>query len=284
MPELPEVETMRTQLSKFIVGSKITNVTCKTKNYELPTKYLIGSTVLKVRRFAKVTSIDLSNNYSILTHVKLTGQFLYKGKRNKERVMSPKVVGGVPGPHTHIIFEFSDGGKLYYNDIRKFGWVKVVKSEQILNDKFIKQLGPEPFKDLTFEYFKKLISKSRRNIKVLLMDQAKMGGVGNIYANDALYLAKISPKRTANTLTENEQKKLYNAIEFVLKEGLKYGGASELAFVTPDGKEGEYQKHTLVYGREKEPCNNLACRQAGARIEKFFLGGRGTYICPICQK
>lgn len=292
MPELPEVETMRTQLSKFIVGSKITNVIFKTKSYELPTKNLIGSTVLKVRRYAKVTSIDLSSDYSILTHVKLTGQYIYRGPNLKDKSeLSKKVVGGLGGPHTHIIFEFSDGGKLYYNDIRKFGWVRLVKTEEVEKEKFIKNLGPEPHiakgfsgAVLTKEYFNKLLSKSKRNIKVLLMDQAKIGGVGNIYANDALYLAKISPKRTANTLTEDEQNKLYNAIEFVLKEGLKYGGASELAFVTPDGKEGGYQKHTLVYGREKEPCNNLACRQAGVRIEKFFLGGRGTYICPICQK
>lgn len=288
MPELPEVETMRTQLSKFIVGSKITNVIFKTKSYELPTTNLIGSTVLKVRRYAKVTSIDLSSNYSILTHVKLTGQYIYRGSNLKDKgELSKKVVGGLGGPHTHIIFEFSDGGKLYYNDIRKFGWVKLVKTEEVEKEKFIKNLGPEPHiakgfsgAVLTKEYFNKLLSKSKRNIKVLLMDQAKIGGVGNIYANDALYLSKVSPKRTANTLTELERNKLYSAIEFVLKEGLKYGGASELAFVTPDGKEGEYQNHTQVYGHQGETCKN--CKKN--KIEKFFLGGRGTYWCSNCQK
>ena len=288
MPELPEVETMRTQLSKFIVGSKITNVIFKTKSYELPTADLVGSTVLKVRRFAKVTSIDLSNNCSILTHVKLTGQYIYRGPNLKdEGSLSKKVVGGLGGPHTHIIFEFSDGGKLYYNDIRKFGWVRLVETKEVEKEKFIKNLGPEPHiakgfsgSVLTKEYFNKLLSKSKRNIKVLLMDQTKIGGVGNIYANDALYLSKISPKRTANTLTIDEQNKLYDAVEFVLKEGLKYGGASELAFVTPDGKEGEYQNHTLVYGHQGEICKY--CKNNN--IEKFFLGGRGTYWCNICQK
>ena len=281
MPELPEVETMRTQLEKFLVGSKIKNVVVKTKNYELPVDQLIGATVNNVRRFAKVTSIDLSNGYSILTHVKLTGQFIYRGPNLiNEGILSKKVSGGIGGSHTHLVFEFEDGGKLYYNDIRKFGWIKVVNSEEVIGDRFIKQLGPEPFRDLTLEYFQNLLSKSKRNVKVLLMDQTKIGGVGNIYANDALYLSKISPKRASNSLSNQETKLLFNAIETVLKAGLKYGGASELAFVTPDGKEGEYQNHTQVYGHQGEICKN--CKKQ--KIEKFFLGGRGTYWCSTCQK
>ena len=194
MPELPEVETMRMQLEKFLVGSKIIEVVAKTKGYELPTENLVGGTVVGVKRYAKVSSINLSNGYSILTHVKLTGQFIYKGPKYKTtQTISKKVVGGAPGPHTHIIFEFSDGGKLYYNDIRRFGWVRVVKTEDVKNEKFVKALGPEPFKDLTQEYFTNLLSKSKRNIKVLLMDQTKIGGVGNIYATDALWLSRISP-------------------------------------------------------------------------------------------
>ena len=112
------------------------------------------------------------------------------------------------------------------------------------------------------------------------MDQAKMGGVGNIYATDALWLAMINPKQKANSLDERQIKELYEAVLSVLKAGLKYGGASELAFVTPDGAEGEYQKHTLAYGHTGEPCER--CHKAV--IEKYFLGGRGTYWCPVCQK
>lgn len=281
MPELPEVETMRMQLEKFLVGSTITKIDIKNPRYELPLENLVGAKVISVRRFAKVSSIDLSNEYSILTHVKLTGQFIYRGPNLKsEGLLSNKVVGGLGGPHTHVIFHFSDGGILYYNDIRKFGWIRVLKTNEVENEKFVKTLGPEPLKDITFDYFKNLMSKSKRNIKVLLMDQTKIGGVGNIYANDALWLSKISPKRTANTLTDEEQEKLYEAVETVLKAGLKYGGASELAFVTPDGKEGEYQNHTLVYGHQGMLCMN--CNKT--KIEKFFLGGRGTYWCSLCQK
>jgi len=112
------------------------------------------------------------------------------------------------------------------------------------------------------------------------MDQEKIGGVGNIYANDALWLARISPKKPANSLSLGEQKELYEAILTVLKNGLKYGGASELSFVTAEGSEGEYQEHFLVYGHDGEPCEH--CHKA--RIHKVFLGGRGTYFCPVCQK
>ncbi len=283
MPELPEVETIKLQLEKFIVGSIIKDVEIRNPKYEKIASLggrnkskITNSKIISVRRFAKQLSIDLDNNYSIMIHVKLTGQLIFRQKAlGTSQALSPKVIGGLGGKHTHLIFHL-DNGDLYYNDVRQFGWIKLVKSEELRVNNF----APEPFKNLTLEYFISLLSKSKRNIKVLLMDQAKIGGVGNIYANDALYLSKISPKRTANSLTEEEQNNLYNAIEFVLKEGLKYGGASELAFVTPDGKEGEYQNHTLVYGRQGEICKN--CNKN--KIEKFFLGGRGTYWCKLCQK
>ena len=230
MPELPEVETMRMQLEKFLVGSTINKVDVSDKNILNGDSKNILAKVIKVRRFAKVTSIDLSNGYSILTHVKLTGQFIYRGPKLKNpKKLSVKVAGGAPGPHTHVTFHFSDGGVLYYNDIRRFGWIRIVKTNDVEKEKFVVTLGPEPFKDLTLEYFSNLLSKSKRNIKVLLMDQAKIGGIGNIYANDAFWLSNISPKRTSNTLSKAEVEKLYNAIETVLKAGLKYGGASELA-------------------------------------------------------
>ncbi len=244
-------------------------------------KKIIGAKIVSTRRFGKVTVIDLNNNYSILSHVKLTGQFIYRGPNLKNPAeLSKKVVGGVPGPHTQVIFNLDKGGILYYNDIRRFGWIRIEKTVDVEKEKFISKLGPEPFKDLTLDLFKGILSKTKRNIKVVLMDQTKMGGVGNIYANDALWLASINPKRPATSLTSKEQKELYDAIIKVLKEGIKYGGASELAFVTPDGAEGKYQNHTLAYGHEGEPCER--CHKA--IFEKYFLSGRGTYVCPVCQK
>jgi len=282
MPELPEVETIRLQLEKYVLGSIIEKVEIRNKRYEIDTKNILGQKIIGVRRFAKQLSIDLQNKYSIMIHVKMTGQLIYQGSKLNNKELSRKVIGGLGGRHTHLVFHLSDGD-LYYNDVRQFGWVKIVNSEELKVNNF----APEPHvtkgsagQALTLEYFINLLSKSKRNIKVLLMDQTKIGGIGNIYANDSLWLSAISPRRTANTLTLEEQKKLYNAIETVLKAGLKYGGASELAFVTPDGKEGKYQDHTLVYGHQNELCKN--CKKT--TIEKFFLGGRGTYYCPICQK
>jgi formamidopyrimidine-DNA glycosylase len=280
MPELPEVEAIKIQLEKFLFNKKIVSIdVINRKVFQGDEKKLIGGVVIKVRRFGKVTSIDLSNGYSILTHVKLTGQYIYRGPELKNEILSKKVIGGIPGVHTHLIIRF-DKGILYYNDVRRFGWIKVTKTSQVENESFIKKLGPEPFKNLTFSNFKEILLKTKRNIKTLLMDQSKLSGVGNIYANDALWLAKIDPRRQADSLSSVEALSLFKAVETVLKTGLKYGGASELAFVTPDGGEGQYQNHSLVYGHEGEICKSCKIN----KIEKFFLGGRGTYICPICQK
>lgn len=169
---------------------------------------------------------------------------------------------------------------LYFNDYRKFGWIKVVKTKDVKDMDFIKKLGPEPLKDLTLKEFKNITKSTTKAIKLLLMDQTKISGVGNIYANDALYLAKINPFTKSKDIEDKKIESLYNAIEDVLKKGLKYHGASEQAFVTPDGNSGEYQNYTLVYGKKGESCSNLC----GGKIEKIKLGGRGTYFCPICQK
>jgi formamidopyrimidine-DNA glycosylase len=289
MPELPEVETMRLQLEKFLVGHTIESVKILNSKFQIPNEKLIGAKIIGVRRFAKVTSIDLDDGYSILTHVKLTGQYIYRGVNLKGDVsLSRKVVGGVPGPHTHVIFNLDEGSALYYNDIRKFGWIRIVKRQDVKGESFIKKLGPEPMiglrnsglPALTLDEFVRILSKTSRAIKVVLMDQTKIGGVGNIYANDALWLSGIDPKRKANSLQTTETQELFKAIYTVLKAGLKYGGASELAFVTPDGREGEYQNHSLVYGHQGKICTR--CRKN--TIEKYFLGGRGTYWCSNCQK
>lgn len=281
MPELPEVETMKLQLAKFLVGHTIRNTEIRSKKFEIDRKKLIGGKVVGTRRFGKVSVIDLDNGYSILTHVKLTGQFIYRGPNLiNPTPLSKKVTGGIPGPHTLVIFNFDRDGVLYYNDVRRFGWIRIEKTEDVEKEKFINKLGPEPLKDLTLDLFKQILNKTKRPIKVVIMDQSKMGGVGNIYATDALWLAKINPRSMANSLQSEKVKELYEAITNVLKAGLKYGGASELAFVTPDGREGEYQNHTLAYGHTGELCPN--CKKA--KFEKYFLGGRGTYWCPVCQK
>ena len=281
MPELPEVESIKLQLEKYLVGHRIEKVEIRhPKVFTGDKKNIENAKVKKIRRFGKVLVFDLSNAYSVVSHIKLTGQFIYRDPNLKrEQPLSKKVSGGAPGPHTHLTFNLDRNAKLYYNDIRRFGWVKVVKTSEVENIDFIKKLGPEPLNDLTLKKFEEILGKTKRAVKVLLMDQSKIGGVGNIYANDALWLAKINPKRPANSLTRVEIKKLFNAVEKVLKAGLKYGGASELAFVRPDGTEGDYQSHSLVYGRTGEVCKSCKVE----KIKKEMLGGRGTYYCPKCQ-
>ena len=151
MPELPEVETIRFQLEKYIVGSVIKEIEIKNKKYEINTEHVLDKKIIGVRRFAKQLAIDLENNYSIMIHVKMTGQLIYEGKKlqkSKTQKLSPKVTGGLGGKHTHLIFRLDDGD-LYYNDVRQFGWIKVVKNEELKAIVF----APEPLKDLNAEHF-----------------------------------------------------------------------------------------------------------------------------------
>ena len=280
MPELPEVESIKNQLNKFLVAHTLESVEIRyPKAFQGNPDNLIGGEVMGVRRFGKVTVIDFDNNFSLVIHIKLTGQLIYRGpKLKKPPKPSVKIFGGIDGPHTEVIFYLDKGGKLYYNDFRKFGWLKVVQTKEVENIDFIKKLGPEPLDGLTLVKFKEIVSSTGRAVKTLIMDQSKIAGVGNIYANDALYLAKIHPERKSNSLSDDEIKALYDAMEEVLKRGLKYGGASELSFVTPDGSDGKYQEHTLAYGKTGKKCT----RCVGV-FEKITVGGRGTFFCPRCQ-
>jgi len=290
MPELPEVENIKIQIEKYLVDHVIEKVEVRWKK-SLPKdeKKLIGGKVKKVRRFGKALAIDLNNGYSAVIHVKMSGQLIYRGSNlNKPPKLSEKVKDGLGGKHTHVIFYLDQNSELYFNDVRKFGWIKVVKTSEVENIDFIKKLGPEPQvgstsspkNKLTLSKFQKIVKSTSRSIKTLLMDQNKVAGVGNIYANDALWHAKIHPEIKSNHLSPEEQQKLFLAIEKVLKEGLKKGGASEQAFVTPDGKEGEYQKHSPAYGRKGEICSR--CKKG--KIKKIKISGRGTYFCPSRQR
>src|SRR5258706_12796217 len=221
MPELPEVETIRLGLEKYLNGHKIIDIKINTQNIFTSSQEVIkNAKIISVRRFAKVLSIDLDNGNSLLVHVKLTGQLIYRGVNLKNPPeLSVKVNGGVPGRHTHVIFVLDKNSFLYYNDFRKFGWIKLVKTKDVETSNFIGKLGPEPFKDLNLEKFREILAKSKTAIKVLIMNQEKIGGIGNIYANDALLLSKVHPKRPANSLTQKERTVLFENIIKVLKKG-----------------------------------------------------------------
>lgn len=281
MPELPEVETIKLGLQKYLVGHKIVNVDVRLPRiFSGDFKKIIAGKVIAVRRFGKGLLIDLDNEYSVAVHVKMTGQLLFKEPKETEGPKETKVnVGDLPDKYTHVVFMLDKGAVLYYRDMRQFGWVNILPTKDAQDLPFFKSLGPEPLKDLTQEKFKSIISRNKTNIKVLLMDQKKISGIGNIYANDALFVAGIDPRRYSVSLTQDEQTKLFKAIEQVLKKGLEVGGASEWSYVDALGGSGNYQNFFQVYNKKGKPC-----KTCGAIIEKISLGGRGTFFCPNCQK
>ncbi len=285
MPELPEVETIRLGLQKYLVGHTIEDVEVKLPRIVTgDIQSISGAKITKVERFGKGLVIELNNNFCIAIHVKLTGQLIYQDAASnaadaKGAGVSKGKVGTVPNKFTHVIFSLDKGGMLYYNDFRQFGWIKIVETDDLKTLEFFRDLGPEFFKDLTLEKFIQALSSSSSPVKVIIMDQKRISGVGNIYANDGLNLAKIDPRRSAKKLTKEEAKTLFDALETVLKKGIETGGASELSYVNALGQEGSYQDHFLTYAREGQPCKNC-----GNKLIKIKLGGRGTYYCPKCQK
>lgn len=288
MPELPEVETIRLGLQKYIVGHKITNIEIKLKRvFTGSPKDIIGSKIIKVERYGKGLVINLDNEYSIAIHIKMTGQLIFNDLafiKNRNVHLSKEKVGQIPNKYTHVIFTLDKDATLYYNDIRQFGWIKVLKTVEVKSLPFFKELGPEPIpssgqKPLTLGQFEVILSKSSLAIKPLIMDQKKIGGIGNIYANDGLFVAGIDPRRRAKSLSKAEVGKLFKSILEVLNKGLKYGGASEMTYVNALGEDGEYQNHFLTYGRKDLPC--LTCK---TMIKRIVVGGRGTFYCPNCQK
>jgi formamidopyrimidine-DNA glycosylase len=198
-----------------------------------------------------------------------------------------RVVGGhptadwvkdLPSKHTRVVVDFNDGSKLFFNDMRVFGWMKIIDKKKY--EETVKKSAPDVTeKEFTLEYLTKLLEKSTKAIKLILMDQEKIGGVGNIYANDALYLAKVMPDRRAKSLDQEEISKLYDAVREVINRGIKYGGASAANYVDTKGLGGTYQDHFLVYKKDGQ-----ICKECGRKIQKMRLGGRGTFYCPRCQK
>jgi len=290
MPELPEVETIRLGLQKHLVGQTIERVDVRLKKIVTgDISHIVGVKIISVERFGKGLVISLDNGYAIAIHIKMTGQLIYHDAViEKSFHPSLKIGGKLPNTHTHVIFHLKSlnanrkaderEATLYYNDIRQFGWLKIIRREDLKSLPFFNELGPEPLKDLSEERLATIIKASKGPIKPLLMDQKKIGGIGNIYANDALFQAKIDPRRKANSLSVTEITALFAAIEFVLKKSLSYGGASEVNFVNALGEDGGYQDHFLVYAQEDKPC--LVCQTT---ISKIRQAGRGTFFCTLCQ-
>ena len=282
MPELPEVELLGRGLSRYISDSTITAVeviTPKVTRSDL--KQVIGGRVIGVRRFGKMLCIDLSNAFSLAIHLKMTGRLIYRGKKQPAHLKVDEDLTTLPGKHTHVVFTFRGGDKLYFNDIRRFGWVQAVKTSEVNRLPFVAKLGPEPGKTLNAQQFEAILRKIGRPVKLLLMDQERISGVGNIYANESLFCAKIRPDRKARQLASSEAKVLFECTLRVFEEGMKYGGSSTNAYRDVLGRKGQYQEHYMVYDREGKRCLREGC---SGTIKKTMMGGRGTYFCTTCQR
>ncbi|MCL5407729.1 MAG: bifunctional DNA-formamidopyrimidine glycosylase/DNA-(apurinic or apyrimidinic site) lyase [Patescibacteria group bacterium] len=280
MPELPEVETIRQGIKQKLKDKKIKSVEVKVpKLFIGSVNDIIGAKIVDAKRVAKILEIVLDNGHSILIHLKMTGQLIYKDDYSQAVGGHSQKVYDADPPHayTHIIYQFSDGSHLYFNDFRKFGWNMIIESSKVKEILGPDKFGPEPGQSGFSEgYLKNIFAKSGKAIKLVLMDQQKIGGVGNIYANDALYWAGILPTRSAKTLSDVEISKLKTTIEKVINLGLKYGGSSENTYVNIEGKKGHYMEVTAVYQKNKDPKGHI--------VKRIKIGGRGTFYCDICQK
>lgn len=288
MPELPEVETVKNGLQTLLVGQRVTSVWHDwPKSFpNEPThveNFLVDALVTRVTRRAKLLIIHLDNGYTLLTHLKMTGQLVYKDGTKRFGAGHPNdsLIGKLPDKTTRVIISFQSGGTLFFNDQRKFGWIRLLPLRQIEELPFFKKLGPEPLDPkFTAQDFKTRIQRRKNSsIKAVLLDQSVIAGIGNIYADEALWDSRLHPATVVSTITTRKLNTLFSMLQSVLRLSIKKGGSTDRNYVNAEGKKGSYISFAKVFRREGQPC--LRC---GTIIQKIRVAGRGTHICPKCQK
>lgn len=287
MPELPEVETIKRGLEQVLLGLSLTNfeVLAPARFHH---KYDIGKLdkqkITAVRRRAKVLIIDLDDGNSILFHLKMTGQLIYQDE--KDRIAgghpTPPLKTPVPNKSTHVIFSFANGGELFFNDLRKFGWIKVIPTPEVEPPRFnyLQAIGPEPF-DEAFtaeQFYKNLQRRKNTAIKTAILDQTVIAGIGNIYSDEALWLAKIHPNKKVKDVTQNEAIAVFCAIRESLKIAIEHRGSSSRSYVDHKGDIGKFLDYANTYHRTGEPC-----KRCKTPIIRQKIGGRSAHYCPTCQ-
>jgi formamidopyrimidine-DNA glycosylase len=288
MPELPEVETVRRGLNNLIIGKKIKTVSSDNAR-SFPNapadvnSFLVNSDVINVRRRAKVLLIDLSTNYTLVIHLKMTGQLVFVDKKSRFGAGHPNdsLVNSLPDKSTRVMIAFTDGSWLYFNDQRKFGWVRLLPTLEVPNIDFMKKVGPEPLEDsfTVAEFISRFKRRPRTSIKAALLDQTVIAGVGNIYADESLWGAKIHPATLVGNLPNSKFRLLYSEVRYVMNLSIEKGGSTNRNYVDAEGKKGSYMDFARVFRRE-----GLQCSRCGTEIIKLRVAGRGTHICPSCQK
>ncbi len=288
MPELPEVETIRIGLSALLPGKKIKR-TWNDWSKSFPNTaedvntFLIGARVLEVKRRAKVLIIELDTKYSLIIHLKMTGQLVYVDNSVRFGAGHPSdsLAHKLPDKSTRVILDLDNSAKLFFNDQRKFGWMRLLPTAGVPHIDFFKKVGPEPLAaDFTVQQFsERLIRRPKSNIKAVLLDQTIVAGIGNIYADEALFAAKVHPSMSVKNLPKTKLNKLFEAVQSVLILSIEKGGSTDKNYVNAEGKKGSYLSFAQVFRKQGQPCPRCA-----TTIEKIRVAGRGTHICPYCQK
>ncbi len=288
MPELPEVETVRLGLNELILGKKIASIEVLSEKSMRSARsdvdaFAVGAVVKDIDRRGKLLILHLDNNYSILVHLRMTGQMVYVDQSTRFGAGHPNdsLIHSLPDSSTRIICTFDDGATLYFNDQRKFGYWMVVPTSQISEDAFVAKLGPEPLlPEFTASVFSERLNRRKgTNIKAAILDQTVLAGVGNIYADEALFSAKIHPSTLVANVAEEQREELHEAIVDVMNLSIQHGGSSDKNYVNAEGKRGSYLTFAQVFRREGQAC--VVC---GDTIQKIRVAGRGTHICPTCQQ
>lgn len=280
MPELPEVETIARRLQTVLPGKEISSVEVfREKSFSGDPAHLVGLTISSVSRRAKILSIELSNGMFIVIHLKMTGQMIYVDGNHRLGGGHPtdEFVNALPAKATRVRMDFTDGTTLFFNDLRVFGWWRLMDAPS--RERELGKYAPDIIDaQITAEYLIAKFAKKSAPIKLAIMDTSIVSGVGNIYACDGLFEAKIDPRRKAGSLSPKEVGSLLKALKMVISQGIELGGATIQHYRTVDGLSGKYQDVRRVYAREGEPCP--ICSRPIVRIKQ---GGRSTFFCESCQ-
>ena len=288
MPELPEVETIRRGLSSLLIDKAVAHARVHDSPKSFPNdissteQFLYAAQVVAVRRRAKVLIIDLSSQYSLVVHLKMTGQLVYRGSEVfGGGHPTHSLIGELPDRSTRVTIAFTDGSHLFFNDQRKFGWMKLMPTVEVPNIDFMKKVGPEPLEDsfTAQEFIPRVRRRNNTSIKAALLDQTVLAGVGNIYADESLWGARIHPAQKVREVSDEQLVLLLHEIKYVMNLSIEKGGSTDRNYVNAEGKRGSYIDFARVFRREGLGCP----RHPDVLVEKLKVAGRGTHICPICQ-
>ena len=289
MPELPEVEVVKRSLERNILNLIIKKVKINDANLRYKVdkngiSKLKGKKITKIKRKSKFLIFEIGKTYKMLVHLGMTGKFFFTdNKDNKFKTSFYYFLDYKKDrKHDRVIFILNKKQKLIYNDVRKFGFIKIYSSNQITKSQHLTHLGPEPLeKNWNFSYLKKYLVGRERSIKNILMDQKCVSGLGNIYVNEILFLSRIKPARKAAKLKNFEIERIIKFSKKILKNSIKLGGSTIKDFSSENGKKGVFQQHFKVYGRENQNCSNVDCN---LRIIRTLISNRATFFCKKCQK